>query len=223
MLVNEANTMRTFIKGARTVILFLLLNCNTSSGLFAQDQKQENAPATVQTGVYLLNLYDLNMDEHSFYADFYVWFKWKGIDFDPTAIELVNAVEKWGMTQTAFNEESIDTLTDGTCYKILRIEGRFFHSYKLANFPLDEHELDIQIENPEYDASELVYLPDTGAFAAIRPTLAIDGWKLHSPQLTSVTHDYETNFGNPQENAQIFSKITYVFKLKRPFTYFCSK
>ncbi|HRI58550.1 MAG TPA: hypothetical protein PK228_02470, partial [Saprospiraceae bacterium] len=41
------------------------------SGVAAQQQQ-------VRVGVYLMNLYDLNMDEHSFYADFYVWFKWKG-------------------------------------------------------------------------------------------------------------------------------------------------
>ena len=35
-------------------------------------------PQEVRTGLYLMNLYDLNMDEHSFYADFYIWFKWRG-------------------------------------------------------------------------------------------------------------------------------------------------
>lgn len=180
-------------------------------------------PTQVQTGVYLLNLYDLNMDEHSFYADFYVWFKWKGADFDPTAIELVNSVEKWGLTQTAFDDEQIDTLADGTCYKIMRIEGRFFHSYKLENFPLDEHALDVHIENPEYGSDKLVYVPDTGSYAGIRPTLTIDGWKLHSPQMDIKPHDYGTNFGNPQENAGNYSQMTFMVKLRRPASYFYLK
>jgi hypothetical protein len=180
-------------------------------------------PIRVQTGVYLLNLYDLNMDGHSFYADFYLWFKWKGANFDPTSIELVNAVEKWGMTQTVYNNEQIDTLKDGTCYKMVRIEGRFFHSYGLENFPLDEHALDIQIENPEYGTDSLVFVRDTGAYASIRPTLQIDGWKLHSPEVTEAEHRYGTNFGNPEENAHTYSKITYTIKMKRPFSYFLLK
>ncbi len=53
-------------------------------------------PQQARVGVYLMNLYDLNMDEHSFYADFYIWFKWKG-DIDPTEIEFVNSIEKWSM------------------------------------------------------------------------------------------------------------------------------
>ncbi|HNE30394.1 MAG TPA: hypothetical protein PLW66_14560, partial [Saprospiraceae bacterium] len=55
------------------------------------------APAQAQqvrVGMYLMNLYDLNMDEHSFYADFYIWFKWKG-PIDPTNFEFVNSIEKW--------------------------------------------------------------------------------------------------------------------------------
>lgn len=180
-------------------------------------------PVKVQTGLYLLNLYDLNMDGHSFYADFYLWFKWRGADFDPTDIELVNAVEKWGHTQTVFNDEGIDTLTDGTCYKIMRFEGRFFHSYTLAQFPLDEHALDIQIENPEYGNKKLVYVPDTGMYANIRPTLKIDGWKLHAPQINIDDHDYGTNFGNVEENARNYSKLTYSINLKRPASYFWLK
>lgn len=180
------------------------------------------APTEVRTGMYLLNLYDLNMDEHSFYADFYVWFKWKG-DIDPTNFELVNAVEKWGLTTSAFDEDSVQTLQDGTHYRIMRIEGRFFHSYKLEHFPLDEHELDIQLENPDFPTDKLIYLPDTGSSADIRPSLHIDGWRIHSPKLVQKEHDYHSNFGNHEENARSFSNLTYTIALKRPLSYFFLK
>ncbi len=203
--------MKTRSNRVRILFLFLCLPLVVA----AQPQ--------VQTGAYLLNLYDLNMDEHSFYADIYIWFKWKGLDFDPTAIELVNAVEKWGLTQSTFNEEAIDTLEDGTNYKMVRVEGRFFHSYKLANFPLDEHELEIHIESPEFHHDQLVYVPDTGNAAVIRPTLHIDGWRLHSPVLKSSVHDYASNFGNPMGESSEYSKITFSFKLERPLSYFLLK
>jgi hypothetical protein len=193
--------------------------------LYGQTTKANTKPSPleVRTGVYLLNLYDLNMDDHSFYADFYVWHKWKGADFDPTAIELVNAVEKWGLTQTAYDNEQIDTLQDGTCYKIVRIESRFFHSFRLEDFPMDEHVLDVQIENPEYGSDQLVFVPDTGAFVGIRSNLVIDGWKMHNPQLVPQAHDYGTNFGHPEENARTFSKINFTVNLKRPASYFWLK
>ncbi|MBK8428037.1 MAG: hypothetical protein IPL27_19630 [Lewinellaceae bacterium] len=65
--------------------------------LFAIYLPQLAVPAAAQaqqvkTGIYLMNLYNLNMDEHSFYADFYIWFRWSG-PIDPTNIEFVNAIE----------------------------------------------------------------------------------------------------------------------------------
>ncbi len=169
-----------------------------------------------------MNLYGLNMDENSFYADFYIWFKWKGKK-DPSNIEFVNLIEKWSKDQTGFDGDSTPVvLKDGSKYKIMRVEGRFFHSYSLGEFPLDRHELDIQIENPEYPADSLVYVPDT-ASADIRRNLKQVGWDVMGCSLKNSIHDYGSNFGNPQENAQRYSNIQYAVILQRPFSYFLLK
>jgi hypothetical protein len=186
---------------------------------FAQNMNLSHAqPQQVKTGMYLLNLYDLNMDEHSFYADFYVWFKWKG-KRDPSNVEFVNAVEKWGMTQSAFGDTAV-TLKDGTHYKIMRVEGRFFHSFSLGRFPLDRHDLDIQLENPEFPADSLIYVADS---AGIRNTLNLVGWDMLGARLQSKVHDYGTDFGNPEENARKYSNLTYSLTLGRPTSYFILK
>lgn len=181
---------------------------------FAFSQPQE-----VRTGVYLMNLHDMNMDEHSFYADFYIWFKWKG-PLDPTNIEFVNSIEKWSLAQSGFDNDSTVTLRDGTKYRILRVEGRFFHAYSLRRFPLDCHALDIQIENPEYPADSLVYVPDT---ALVRSTLNLVSWQNGGCRLASTLHDYGTDFGNPEENARVYSNITFFIDLSRPLSYFLLK
>lgn len=169
-----------------------------------------------------MNLYDLNMDEHSFYADFYIWFKWRG-RIDPTQIEFVNTIEKWSMDKAGFDGDSTPvTLKDGTKYKIMRIEGRFFHSFSLNRFPLDRHEIDIQIENPEYPADSLVYVPDTSG-ADIRKTLRLVGWDTEGCELHTSIHDYASNFGNPKENAQRYSNLCYTLTLARPVSYFVLK
>lgn len=179
-------------------------------------------PQQVRTGVYLMNLYSLNMDEHSFYADFYIWFKWRG-SIDPTNIEFVNAIEKWSMDKAGFDGDSTPVvLKDGTKYKIMRIEGRFFHAFSLNRFPLDRHTLDIQVENPNYSADSLVYLPDTNA-TGIRQTLNLVGWEQQHYRLESIIHDYGTNFGNAQENARRYSNLTFLLTLSRPFSYFLLK
>ena len=179
-------------------------------------------PQQVRTGVYLMNLYGMNMDEHSFYADFYIWFKWRG-RIDPTNIEFVNAIEKWSMDKAGFDGDSTPVvLKDGSKYKIMRIEGRFFHSFSLNRFPLDHHTLDIQVENPEYPADSLVYLPDTTA-SGVRHTLHLVGWEQRRYQLQTSVQDYGTDFGNAQENARRYSNLTFQLTLARPFSYFLLK
>jgi hypothetical protein len=179
-------------------------------------------PQQVRTGIYLANLYGMNMEEHSFYADFYIWFKWRG-DIDPTNIEFVNAIEKWSMNNATFDGDSTPVvLKDGTKYKIYRIEARFFHAFSLNRFPLDRHTLDIQIENPEYPIEELIYVPDTNS-AMIRQTLSLVGWENEGCRLDTKLHDYGTNFGNPEENAQRYSNLTFSITLARPISYFLLK
>ncbi len=197
------------------MLLCVLVVCSSQSGTSAQPQQ-------VRTGIYVMNLYSLNMDEHSFYADFYVWFKWRG-RIDPTNIEFVNVIEKWSMDKTGFDGDSTPvTLKDGTKYKIMRIEGRFFHAFALNAFPLDRHALDIQIENPDYPADSLVYVPDTVS-TGVRRTLDLGGWNQVGHRMESRVHDYGTDFGNAQENARHYSNLTFLLTLVRPLSYFLLK
>jgi hypothetical protein len=206
----------------RLSLLLLLFCCGCA--FLGQSQTPNKQPHVVRTGLYLNNLYDLNMNAHSFYADFYVWFKWKG-DFDPTNVEFVNAIEKWSVTNNSFDGDSATVrLKDGSNYRIFRIEGRFFHSFSLNRFPLDEHALDIQIENPDADKDSIIYLPDTSTIAAsVRPTLNLVGWDQRGCHLLEKTHDYGSNFGNPEENAHQYSNLTYTLTLGRPLSFFFLK
>lgn len=198
----------------RRSLFFCLVFCLLP--LLASAQAQQ-----VRVGMYLMNLYDLNMDEHSFYADFYIWFKWKG-PIDPTNFEFVNSIEKWSTMSAMAGDSSNLLLSDGTNYRIYRVEGRFFHSFLLGGFPLDRHSLDIQIESPEHAADSLIYLPDTNS-VSIRNTLNLVGWNILHSGLESKLHDYGTNFGNPEENARQYSNLTYTITLARPISYFLLK
>ncbi len=179
-------------------------------------------PQKVYTGIYLMNLYDLNLDEHSFYADFYIWFKWKG-DIDPTGIEFVNMVEKWGMTQEPF-EDTIINLEGGWNYQGYRVEGRFFHAFELERFPLDKHLLEIHLEHPDYPADALIFVHDTtSAPVFYRPELSLAGWDLKGATLLSKMHNYGTDFGNPDYPATNFSDFIFRFTINRPVSYFVLK
>lgn len=180
------------------------------------------SPQQVLTGVYLMNLYDVNLDENSFYADFYIWFKWKG-EIDPTGFEIVNEVEKWGKTLEPF-EDSIITLDGGWKYQGFRVEGRFTHPFLLERFPLDRHPLEIHIEHPDYPADVLAYIPDTtSADVHFRPELLLAGWDILGASLVPGSHSYGTDFGNPDTPAATFSDFIFRFTLTRPVSYFLLK
>lgn len=210
------NQLKCYVKIALTVCVVW----SVLTALHAQDNTPQVEAQKVYTGIYLMNLYDLNVDEFSFYADFYLWFKWKG-ERDPTDIEFVNAVEKWGFTQEPFHEEPLK-LPDGYLYNGMRVEGRFYHSFLLDDFPLDQHKLDIRIESVTYPLDSLVYLPDTGT-VLFRKDLLIPGWEINGAEIATNSNFYNTNFGEPGRTGAAFSNFTFNLNINRPFSYFSLK
>ncbi len=177
-------------------------------------------PQEVETGIYLINVFDLDINRHSFYADCYIWFRWKG-ELDPMNIEFVNAVDKWGATVAPFYEEA-QVLEDGSYYNGMRYEGRFYHAFDLERFPLDEHQLDLRIENVDYSSDSLVYVADSSA-AFIREDFHLPGWDLLEASSQSQNHTYPVNFGNAGKAASAYSNFTFFFRLRRPLNYFLLK
>ncbi|MFN7117187.1 MAG: hypothetical protein ACK4TA_10340 [Saprospiraceae bacterium] len=174
----------------------------------------------VYTGIYVMNVYNLDINEFSFYADFYIWFRWKG-DRDPTNIEFVNAIEKWGFTKEMFHDTT-QVLPDGYNYNGMRVEGRFYHSFLLDNFPLDRHPLDIRIENVIFPLDSMIYLPDTSK-NLLRQDFIIPGWEIRKATLNSQHHYYNTNFGEPGRTGSRFSDFYFEILIARPASYFLMK
>lgn len=202
----------------------------------------------VYTGTYLMNIYDINISDHSFYADFYIWFKWKG-NRDPLKMEFVNAIEKWGMTQSLFYD-STKTLANGYQYNGMRVEGRFYHPFDMERFPLDKHALSIEIEHTEYPYDSLVYLPDTIGSAAgmppssfptpnkppqnktnnnklqiagLYPAFQLPGWDIIGLRYEAHQNTYGTSFGDTDAPQTIYGNFTFSLDIARPLNYFWFK
>lgn len=206
---------KTALHPTLLTLLFLLV----ASGLWAEDKKPKKEPQKVYTGIYLMNVYDLDINGYSYYADFYVWFRWKG-KLDPTKIEFVNSIEKWGSTEVVFHD-STKVLPDGYSYNGMRFEGRFYHSFELEDFPMDRHPLDIRIESVEYSKDSLVYVPDTSK-TLLREGFNIPGWKIKKAEIVTHNNTYKTNFGEPT-GPPTFSNFTFKLTIGRPLSYFLLK
>lgn len=200
------------LRRALTCLTLLFALCYTAP-LSAQ-------PQVVETGIYLINVFDLDINQHSYNIDCYIWFKWKG-DLDPMNIEFVNAVEKWGASIVPFYEEP-QLMDDGYFYNGMRFEGRFYHAFDLERFPLDQHFLDVQIENADYSTDSLVYMADTEP-NYIREDLVLPGWDIIGTSEEVVEHRYPMNFGQVGKAKTSYSNYIFKLQLRRPFNYFLLK
>lgn len=177
----------------------------------------------VETGIFAMNLYNLDMSSNTYYFDFYAWFRWKG-EIDPTAnLELANGVEDWGVTKVPVYEKP-EKLPDGSLYQALRIEGRFVQPFDLSRYPLDQQKLHVALENSLYTTEQLVYVTDTEQ-SGYSTRLSIPGWQLKNQELSSLVHEYATNFGDSRVgNANTsYSVLQYSLLITRPVSFFIWK
>jgi hypothetical protein len=176
----------------------------------------------VKTGIFVVNIYDIDLKTSSFYADFYVWFKWKG-SIDPVAaLEVTNSISDWAMISVPSHPEP-ERLPDGSYYQISRVEGRFLQSFDLKRYPLDAHNLSIFMENSVYTAEQLVYVADQEQ-SGYSQSLTIPGWSIVGSTITSLVRTYNTSFGDPRlSKTSDHSVLCYSLSITRPGSFFVWK
>ncbi len=185
----------------------------------------EAAPASaqvVQVGMYVNTVYQLEIENSTYYMDAYLWLKWRG-DIDPTAtLELTNMVEEWGAQKTPLNEEPI-TLPDGSSYQILKVEGRFMQPFVLSDYPLDRQNLSVYIEDSTFGSDKLVYEMDVEG-SGYGHMLAIPGWTIENWSSQVLTHDYKSFFGaEGAGGAAVYSTLRFDLEIVRPVNFFLFK
>lgn len=174
----------------------------------------------VAVGFYPVAIYDLDQSSNTFYADTYVWLRWKG-EIDPSAtLEFTNMVEEWGKLLEPTLEES-KTLPDGSKYQLYRVEGRFVQPFSLADYPLDRHSLGIRVEDTSNGVDQMSYVIDQDASGVDRK-LEIPGWKLQGWKAEILEHDYGSNFGETEQPSS-YSVANFQLFIQRPLSFFVSK
>lgn len=227
----KSSTARRFLVSVLSIALIAFLT-QLSVGASAQSAAKSDTlePLTeipakaqkVETGIFAMNLYDLDASSNTYYLDFYIWFKWKG-DIDPTAnLEYTNGVDDWGVTSTPAYEEP-QKLPDGRLYQSLRVEGRFVQPFALSRYPLDQQDLKVLIENAVYTTNQLVYIADKDQ-SGYSNALTIPGWKIRGFDLSNLVREYATNFGDVRlGTASQYSSMQYSLTVSRPVSFFAWK
>lgn len=147
-------------------------------------------PDTVQVGIYITSIHDIDFKQKEYTITFWLWLKYRNRDFD-----FVNNLE---IPQAKSVERSFFTMdtTGDRVYMQMKMQCVMKDSWRIQNFPFDEQKLRLSIENSQFDASALVFVPDTlGENYDHRFTLR--GWRIDSCILMTGIKNYETAFGAP--------------------------
>lgn len=203
-------------------ILLWILNFNAHAdkpqqGALIPVNNSKSTSHQVKIGIYPISIYQLDMGSNTFYADLYLWLRWKG-DIDPVAsLEFKNMVEKWNKQYERINPIP-KIMADGSKYQVLKVEGRFYQPFNLTDYPLDQQKLTIQVEDTLHSAEELSYVIDQEN-SGLGSNFVIPGWSLTGWSGQVYDHDYRTNFGEDKASS-MYSTAHFNLHVERPTSYF---
>lgn len=168
----------------------------------------------VNVGLYGTNVYELSFEDNTFYFSGYVWMRWKG-ELSPTStVEFVNAVETWGLMITPLTEEP-EQLPNGDFVQTLSVQGRFYKSFALNDYPLDSQTLTIMLEDTTNTADKIVYKADETQ-SGLDPNLRVQGFEVHGLSSQNYLHSYGTDFGyTGTSDKQTYSNLEFSIHIDR--------
>ena len=107
---------------------------------FAQNSEKKNKlQEIVQSGIYLIQLDNIDVKNQTFRAEFYLNFKWKG-HRSANNFELLNAIQYTKHFYSEWNE-------GGYNYLSCKIRGMFRSNMDVTDFPFDAQSLKIKIRD----------------------------------------------------------------------------
>ena len=202
--------MRKFLFAVvASFVLFMV-----SASLPAAGQAQEG-PTQVVVGAYINDVQEVDLENHHYLIDFYLWFRWTNPEFDPVGtIEIMNVTESWGLMATPAYEEPL-VLADGTLYNVIHYQGKFNNKLPMQNYPFDRQNLIIEFEDNSLNTAALVYVADDPG-ATPNPDMSLPGWNMSDPSLVVIENVYSMDFGLKTGQNEVYSRVVLSIPVARP-------
>jgi len=211
------------------LLLALLLVCplvmSSSHRAEAATAASDPAPRTVLVDMYVVNVGDVNQQDGSYEADFYLAFAWNGTWYGASQNQTSALPQNFAILNGQISQlelVSSDSDINGTSenYLSYRVYATLFTPMNFARYPLDHQTLSIMLEDNDYDNSSLVYLADQRS--QLDQGVQIPGWILEPGSVNmTVTNDvYKTTFGYPglpPTSESYYSEAVFSMQVHRPF------
>jgi hypothetical protein len=166
----------------------------------------------VNVGIYLDGIEAFSIKDSYWIPHFYIWFRWKGGDtVEPGKnFRLVDGkIEKKDL-QTSF------VSPDGTRYELYKVVARVTKFFNTTRVPLDDHMLNIYIEDSSSDVTKMRYVSDPQSDISSR--VKVSGYNITGHADVVKPHTYKTSYGDPrlkEGHRSTFSEYNYGVTLKR--------
>ena len=117
--------------------------------------KSTPAQRFVYVGTYVNQINSMSLKEEKVQVDFHIWFRWKGDDLKP--------LETFDLTNGEIDakEDVYQATSGGFHYAVCRCLATIQKQWNVRDFPLDNHEITIEVEDADLEEEKLKYLPDT--------------------------------------------------------------
>ncbi|MBC7387980.1 MAG: hypothetical protein H7329_02100 [Opitutaceae bacterium] len=173
------------IRQSTLLLILSLLFCNSYK------TSAQLAPDTVRIGSYIISLHDINFHNKEYVIRFWVWMSYSNPKFDFTKRVEVPQAKEMVVQDIMTNTDS----SAGKIYVLMKLKCVMKQSWSVHNFPFDKQKLEINIENSEFDARNLVFVSDESG-SHYDPDLVIDGWDIMDFKTFTKTNKYQTDFGD---------------------------
>lgn len=190
----------------KKIIMAIMLLVAMNQLAYAKEEAK-----SVEVGVYITNIYDVNYAKNEYTVQFWQWFHHENNGYKPNATtEIMNAKS---FVKQSPNEE----IVNGVNWDTTKVKATINQQWNVKNFPFDVQKFSIVIEDIDSTSNDLLFTPDLVA-SKIDPKAIPDGWKLKSFEMASSINSYETAFGDPSATSDVkqdFSRMTISIDLER--------
>lgn len=147
-------------------------------------------PTRTTVGIWVNQVGAIDLKANTFSVDFWIWFRSTGLDGSPIdSFELID-----GRVESKTNVIK-KKLPSGEDYAAARISARVHQEWNLRRYPLDDHTLQIAIEDADRDVGTSVLVADQEN-AGVDPSVTVAGWTVGDMKAMVAPHAYASNFGD---------------------------
>ncbi len=166
-------------------------------------------PTKVKVGLYVTQLYDIDIPNKSFNITFWSWFLHDNQEYDPIkTVEIVNA-------KSSSVKYEATTHNGATHWVQGKYSATVIQNWNIAKYPFDRQFLHVYIEDGNSDASAIEFVADTED-SKVDKMVTIPGWKMESFNVQVVKSAYDTTYGDPHLSGQSnYSRLVATLVMQR--------